>query len=381
MVAPKRIIIVGDGTGGICTANKLSARIPPENAEIMIVGNSPKLSYRPAGLAISLGSRDYRKYSKDVRFLLNSKISYRRDTVEGVDARNKNILTKSGNRYDYDYLVIASGLRPSPEDIPGSDGEAKHFQDFNHAAELHTLLDGMTEGDLVIGSPDSVYSPTSSFEFAVLADEFLGRKGVRNKIDIKFFFPGEEILPIGSVSTRMMEVLDRKNISCTENFSPKRVSQRNGEIASEEGALLKYNLLVMPQPMKGQGFVCKSGLAEKNCLMPVQEATLQNEKFPEIFGVGDAVDFKTMYVPKTIGSTVMQSGVVAEELSRELGGKYTDREYRGEAPLHVYCGDKLAFSVNVKQGDANIGMDASLDYHFRQTGSDEYFSVLVRGMI
>ncbi len=382
MVAPRRILIVGDGTGGLSIANKLAFRIPREFADITVIGNSPKHYYKPAGTAISYGSLDYSRFTKNARFLLSSHISYIRGEVTGVNKAEKNVLTRDGKRYYYDYLVLAPGARFAPEAVPGFEGEAKHFYDLNHSVELSRHIQALEEGNLVIGSPSGpIQCPPAPFEFALLADEYLRNKGVRDKVNITFFFPGKGVFGIPVVSEFVQKLFEDRGIEFRSEFTPKSISQKNKEINSVSGDLIKYSLLVMPPPHMGQKFIEKSGFKGDNGFVEVDPRTLQYRENPEIYVIGDAAQFNGIMVPKSGTAAAFQGGIVAEGISSEIGGLSFNREYDGEAICQVYNGRRQGFSIRIQNGKATLGKEAELDFHLKKTGADTYFSSIVRGMM
>ena len=50
MLAPKRVLILGDGAAGTIMANKLRFHTDRKEVEIVVVGNSPKHYFKPDGV-------------------------------------------------------------------------------------------------------------------------------------------------------------------------------------------------------------------------------------------------------------------------------------------------------------------------------------------
>ncbi len=382
MVAPRRVIVIGDGTAGLSVANKLGFRLQHSPVEITVIGNSPRHYYKPGGLFISLGDRDLKRYSKGTKFLLSSRISHVRAEVTGINQSERYVLTKGGKRHTYDYAVIASGARYCPDKIPGFEGEAKHFYSFNHALELQRYLSKFNEGNLVVGIPDAPVSFSPALvEFTLLADEYMRTAGVREKVQITLFFPGKDPLYAGGVPSYLKAVLSERDIEIVSDFSLNAVSQKNKEILSGSGDSLKYDLLVVPPPHRGQTFAADSGFDNFNDFINVNEKSLQYKEFPEIFVIGDAAHFESGSVPMSGSAAVFQSGVVSERISGELGGLSFAKDYRGEAIHEIFLGDKRGISVHFIDGKVQEGKVAELDFHLKRVGSDSYFSKIVRGMM
>ena len=119
----KRALILGDGAAGTIIANKLRLLTDREELEVVVIGNSRMHYFKPDGIQIPLSLKPYKKSVKNPVFLFNAGIQYIRDEVIRIDINQRFVSAKSGKSYDYDYLIIATGNRFTPEDVPGYEGE------------------------------------------------------------------------------------------------------------------------------------------------------------------------------------------------------------------------------------------------------------------
>ncbi|WP_195707322.1 FAD-dependent oxidoreductase [Vibrio cincinnatiensis] len=115
-----KILIVGGGAAGIGMANKLNQYL--SGAEITVVEPRNFHWYQPGQTLLLAGSytqtsdvmaANERYISGDVRWVEDAVIEYRPD--------HNQVVTQKGNRLDYDYLIVATGVELRYDLIEGFD--------------------------------------------------------------------------------------------------------------------------------------------------------------------------------------------------------------------------------------------------------------------
>lgn len=79
-----------------------------------------------------------------------------------------------------------------------------------------------------------------------------------------------------------------------------------------------YDLLHAVPPHKVPEFIALSGLADASSMLDVDKHTLQHNKYPNVFGCGDAANLPTS---KTASAVFSQFPVVLENVESFLHGK------------------------------------------------------------
>ncbi len=377
MVDRQRVLVIGDGLGGLSFANKL--KLKSTNAEIKVVGKSPKHYYKADGLQIPFQLKNYRQSVKNVRFLLHDSIEYLRDEVIRINPRQKTVNLGSGRTDYYDYLVIATGARLATEEIPGYDGEAKHFYDLQHSMELELIIKKFNDGNLVITVPDTAYQcPPAPYQFAILADEYFSKRNLRGRISITFLSPYKTLFPLAAVSERIESIFEDHNVTFKTGFKTVSVNQKNKEVLSETGDHENYGLLVMIPPHRGQSFISDSGLPGEHGFVNVDPSTLQVKDAPGVFAIGDAAHLETV---KAGSATLHQAETVSDIISNELGSDYPVRPYDGSATCLLFAGDKTGARLSTSYaGGTTMSNPDRLGFYLKKIDSDLYFSSLIRGM-
>ena len=118
-----RILIVGGGTGGTIVANNLARRLSNEiknrKVRITMLSASDRHMYQPGLLYLAFGQMTPDELYRDQASLLESCIDFHVDPVEEFQLDQNQVITKSGKKHEYDTLVIATGSRIVPEQVPG----------------------------------------------------------------------------------------------------------------------------------------------------------------------------------------------------------------------------------------------------------------------
>lgn len=380
MVIPKRVIVIGDGPSGLVAANKLRYHATERELEVIVIGNTARHFYKPDGLFIPFGYKNYRKSVKPVEFLLNGGIKYVKDEVVRINPEEKVVFLATGKSMMADYIVIATGNRYASEEVQGYTGEAKHFYDLQRALELREILGTYNGGNVVIGSAGStIQYPQALYEFAFLLDSFLTAKGLREKTTISYLSPSEKVSPETGVSEFIVDKLAEKNIELYQNVVAEGVNQKNKEVTGKDGSNYKYNLLILIPPHKGQQTMTTSGLADDTGYIEVDPKSLNVKNFDSIFAIGDA---NNLAEHKTAATSHLQASFAASRIIMDSVGGISDEEYVSRVPQISVTGRDKAFSyLSSSQSRVKAITENKGDFMLRWTSNDTYFSTVIRGMV
>lgn len=117
----KKIVIVGAGYAGILTAKKLAKRLKKHpDTEITIIDRNPFHTMLTELHEVAAGRVD----EDSIKINLNKvfagrKVHVKLDTVESIDYGKKVVSGKSA-QYEYDYLVLAAGSKPTFFGVEGA---------------------------------------------------------------------------------------------------------------------------------------------------------------------------------------------------------------------------------------------------------------------
>ena len=115
----RKLLVLGGGTAGTIVLNKLIKKLPKDKWEITVVDQDSKHIYQPGLLFLPFGTYEPEQIIKKRQAYFPKGISYIQAEIEKVDPQLNKVYLKDSRELDYDYLVIASGTTPRPDQTPG----------------------------------------------------------------------------------------------------------------------------------------------------------------------------------------------------------------------------------------------------------------------
>ena len=361
----KRIVIVGGGVGGTMLANQLVSKLYPEilrgEVSIALLSNSPDHFYKPAFMYVAFNLFFEEELKRPERSLLRPEISFRVEEVTRFDFPGQCLKTRSGKRYDYDFLVIATGCVPAPERIEGLKEAGDHFYQYQPARQLAERLSTIKKGRIFItvSFPQTPNVPhqcgIAPVETTLMLDDFLRRRGVRAHVEIIYTYPTTAQLlrnclflqrPTGEI---LPGIFEQKNIHFQRGFTLDRVDPDQKIAYSAEGDAQPFDILMATPPICAVEAVRECGVSQApndEGWLPTNHETLRVYGLENVYVIGDTVDLP---VSKAGGACHNQAPVIANNIASEI---------RRGAPNSVYDGRVQA----VAQMGLNAGMPLVYDY-------------------
>jgi sulfide:quinone oxidoreductase len=330
----KRILVLGGGTGGTLVANLLAKKLNRSEAEIVLVSASTRHLYQPGWLYVPFGRQDPRALSKPLKSLLNRRVKLVIGEVSALDTEQHQVIAGNGDALGYDYLVIATGSRITPEDIPGFREGAHHFFTEEAAFRLHAALEEFTGGRIVVGVGGIPHKcPVAPLEFTFLLEEFLTQRHLRDQTELTYTYPLGRVFTIETVAEAVLPMLEARNITIETFFNLEEVLPEQKVARSLEGTDLEYDLLVMTPPHRGAKFLQGHPIADAQGWVKTDRATLQVKDQPAIWAMGDTTDLP---ISKAGSTAHFEAPVITEHIAAAVRDAPVDikhAEYGG----HVVC--------------------------------------------
>lgn len=361
----KRIVIVGGGVGGTMLANQLVNKLYPEilRGEVLItlLSNSPDHYYKPAFMYVAFNLFFQEELKRPERSLLRPEITFNVEEVTRFDFAGQRLKTRSGKVYDYDFLVIATGCVPAPERIEGLKEAGDHFYQYDPARQLAQKLSTIKKGRIFItvSFPLTPNVPhqcgIAPVETTLMVDDYLRRRGVRDKVEIIYTYPTTAQLLRNCLFLQrktgeiLPGIFEQKNIRFQRGFTLDRVDPDSKIAYSAEGDAQSFDILIATPRIRAVDAVLESGASQapsNEGWLPTNHETLQVYGLENVYVIGDTVDLP---VSKAGGACHNQAPVIANNIAAEirLGG-----------PVDVYDGRVQA----VAQMGLNAGMPLWYDY-------------------
>ncbi len=124
----QKIVILGGGTGGTLTANRLRRAHDPADVAITVVDQDNRHVYQPGLLFVPFGLTYPDEIVRARGAQLHHGIDYVQTAIDHVDVEANEVRLTDGTTLAYDVLVVATGARLLPEEtegLTGPDGSAR----------------------------------------------------------------------------------------------------------------------------------------------------------------------------------------------------------------------------------------------------------------
>ena len=112
----KRLLILGAGTAGTMAANKMRPLLPRDEWNITIVEQHDTHFYQPGYLFIPFGIYRPEEVTKPTKRFIPSGVDLVSATIDKVEPDANKVLLEDGTELPYDYLIIATGASPNPDE-------------------------------------------------------------------------------------------------------------------------------------------------------------------------------------------------------------------------------------------------------------------------
>jgi len=291
----KRLLVLGAGTAGTMAVNKLRPKLARDEWKVTVVEQSDTHFYQPGYLFIPFGTYTPDEVVKPTKRFIPDGVELVHGVVDKVVAGDNEVLLADGTTLAYDYLIIASGTTPRPDETPGMTDGWDHnvftFYTYDGAVALAEKLKTWDGGKLVVQICEMpIKCPVAPLEFTFLADAFFDDKGIRDKVDITYVTPLEGAFTKPVASAHLGHMLEDRGISLEPDFMVESVDADGGKIVSYDEREISFDLLVTIPVNMGADFIERSGLGDDLNFVPVDPETLLSKTHKNIFAVGDACD-------------------------------------------------------------------------------------------
>jgi len=135
--------------------------------------------------------------------------------------------------------------------------------------------------------------PIAPLEFVFMADWFFTVSGVRDKVEIEFVTPLDNVFTKPVAAKALAQVAVQKKIKVTPYFDLAQVNAKEKTIESHKGQTIGYDLLVAIPPNMGDHVLIDSEVSDPIGFVATNNATLQAEKFDRVYVIGDTTNVPT----------------------------------------------------------------------------------------
>jgi sulfide:quinone oxidoreductase len=336
---PAKVVVLGGGVGGTLAANLLAKELG-RDGKVSVVDPTGMHHYQPGYLYLALGQANGRWLVRDERTLLHKDVDLVIEKAIRIHPEAGTVQLERGGSLEWDYLIAATGARLVPDQIPGLMEGSYEFYSLEGAQRLREALRRFKGGSILVGIAGIPYKcPPAPVEFVFMAEEYLRRRGIRDKSEITLLSPLNRAFTIESASKVIQPIMEGRGINLTTFFNVEEVDPSAGVVSSLEGEKANYDLLVLVPPHKGQQIVSDSALADGPGWLPTDKHTLQVDGQDRIFAIGDATNLP---ISKSGSTAHFEAPVVASRIASLVRGTAPKENYGGRVMCFLETGNRKA---------------------------------------
>ena len=341
-----RILIVGGGMGGTILANNLARRLRNEmrsgKARITLLSASERHMYQPGLLYLAIGRMTPDELYRDQASLLEPGIEFHVDPVEEFRLDKNEVKAKSGKVYGYDVIAIATGSRPTPEEIPGLAENAELFYTEESAVKMFNRLRRFEGGKVLVAVGVPHKCPMAPLEITFMLYDYFKQRGILDKVKLHYTYPVGRVHSLENVAKWAAPEMDRLGISYETLFNLKEVDSAKKIAKSEEGSETDFDLLISIPAHRGMEVIEKNGLGQRGWI-PTHRNHLNMEGRDNVFVLGDTTNLP---ISKAGSTAHFEAEALGENIAAMVKLGTPVREYDGKVFCFIEAGlDRATYAM------------------------------------
>lgn len=341
-----KVAIIGGGAGGCSMAAKLCRKLGKN--KVVIIEPSDTHYYQPLFTLIGGGLKTLVQSHKPMANVLPKDAIRVTDTAQEIDPENCIVYTLKGLKVQYEYLIIAVGIRLDYDKIPGlleglqTEGSGVCSIYSPHYVEKTFLeIKRIKSGNAVFTFPNTpVKCAGAPQKIMYLAEDYLKKNNIKD-INIIFNTSLDKLFSVKKYSDALWSVVNSRNIKVNTNHNLINVNYKDREavFAKPDGSnpqTFEYSFLHVTPPQSSPDLIKKNKMLS-NALgfLNVDQYTLQHVQFKNIFGIGDCTSVPTS---KTAAAVAAQTKSVFANLTNFMDNQTTPMSYDGYTSCPLVTG-------------------------------------------
>jgi len=342
-----KVVVIGAGTAGLAMASRL-ANAQQRGA---IIDPDQYHYYQPGWTLVGGGVFPFSKKEstqKELKGLIPSGFSHIQDAVTKIQPDQNYVETSSGKKVSYDYLVVCAGIQINWNAISGlkealgKDGVCSNYS-YEHLEKTWQFVKEFPGGNAIFTQPSTpIKCAGAPQKIMYLAEEYWRYSGsrVRAHSRVKFNTGGAVIFGVKKYAHSLKAQCFARQIDV--NYQHNLVSLKPDtkeaifKTADGKEVVEKYDFIHVTPPMGPPDFIKQSLLADSTLgWVDVNKETLQHNKFPNVFAVGDC---SSAPKSRTAAAISQEAPVATGNLLALMNNKPLEYKYDGYASCPLITG-------------------------------------------
>jgi sulfide:quinone oxidoreductase len=344
MAAKPKILVLGGGFGGLESLFYMKHQLG-DRADFTLVTDRSYFLFKPNTIYIPFGEPPER-YEIDLAAPMKKRsIDLVESKVREINPSGKLVETEKG-KLEYDYLVVATGAKMCPEEVPGMKERAVTVWTPSDMLTLRDRVTRMIEDArhgirtrvLFLVPPNNRCSGPL-YEMACMLDTHLRRHGAKNHVELSFATKeGTFIEAFGPrLNTVVAEEFAERGIAGYVSHLVQEVGEKS--VRFQNGAELPYDLLISFPPYAAACHFPALPIDDRG-FVKVDPASRRVAGSDCMFAVGDTADFPI----KQAFLALLQGDGAADHISAEILGRKPEVNFEPMSMCVMEQFDKAVFA-------------------------------------
>lgn len=331
-----KLVVVGGGSGGCSVAAKFCRELG--KGKVAVIEPSEIHAYQPMWTLVGAGLKDLSQSQKPMSAVLPPQCKWIQDSATSFDPQNNSLTTAGGKKIQYEYLVVAMGMQLNYDKVAGlvealkEDPLVCSNYHRSYVTKTFPALRQIKRGNAIFTFPNTpIKCAGAPQKIMYLAEEIFRNRGIRDQVKVIYNTSPGVIFGVKKYANSLLEIVKQRNIHVNyrQNLVEVRHNKREAifeHLDSGVKQIFEYGFLHAVPPMSAPDPLRSSSLVNADGWLDVKKDTLQHNKYPNVFGIGDCTSLPTS---KTAAAAATQSGVLRKNLNAVMAGKPLTSSYDG----------------------------------------------------
>ena len=346
-----QILIIGGGNAGISLAAQLYRK--DSKLDIGIMDPAEKHYYQPAWTLVGAGVFDQKATERTEASVMPKKATWLKEAAASFEPEQNTVVSAGGNRYTYDYLVVAPGIQLDWHKIKGLEGNlgrngiTSNYL-YNMAPYTWEALQKTKKGKAIFTNPNTpIKCGGAPQKIMYLASDYWRKQGLLGDVNVHFYSGGGIIFGVPKYAATLNKVIERYHIAThfLHNLVEIKADDKlaifdvykDGQVVGQE--TVDFEMIHITPPQSAPDFLKNSPLAVTDSPLgwvDVDKFTFQHNRYPNVFSIGDASSTPNAKTGAAIRKQVPV--LVQQMISLIHEGKLADAQYSGYGSCPLVTG-------------------------------------------